>query len=89
MFQVLLGPRWQRGLEAQVTPHPPEGPLTMEDGGAILSKSLFLEVKNTPTFTSYFLSPGLGFCGCTLGRLHNLGLGSLWRERTEDLVARR
>ena len=51
--------------------------------------SLFLEVKNTPTFTSYFLSPGLGFCGCTLSRLHNLGLVSLWRENTEDLVTRR
>lgn len=38
MFQVLLGPRWQRALEAQVTPHPPEGPLTMEEGGAILNK---------------------------------------------------
>lgn len=46
LFQVLLGPRWQRGLEAQVTPHPPEGPLTVEDVGAILSRVLcFLRLK--------------------------------------------
>lgn len=59
----------------------------MEDGGAILSP-LFLAVKSTPTFTSYFPSLGPGFFGCVLRGLHNLGPVSLWRENTEDLVTR-
>lgn len=82
---VLLDPCWQR--RQQVTADPTYGPLTMEDGGAILSP-LFLAVKSTPTFTSYFPSLGPGFFGCILRGLHNLGPVSLWRENTEDLVTR-
>lgn len=88
LFPVLLGPGWQRVTGGTGDPTPHRGPSHYGRWWSVLS-SLFLEVKTTPTFTSYFFSLGLGFCGGTLKWFPNLRHVSLWRENTEDLVTRR